>query len=113
MTFLPRAEKLGWARNPKFLKHSEELRQFLVDNCICKMDCPPDRIGECCSNCKGLTKKALTEKEREDRVVYWINDEVGFRGQGGCALPRNLRPFPCIHHICNYAYERLVKNDKT
>ena len=80
------ARKLGWARNPKFLKKSTELHRFLIDNCICEMRCPPDRIGECCTGCKDLTPD-------------------------GCKLPRKDRPFECLSMICNYAWRKLNDTD--
>jgi len=82
MTFLPRAEKLGWARNPKFLKYSKELHEYLIDSCICEMRCPDGREGECCFGCANL-------------------------GEKGCVLKRQDMPFECLSYVCKYAWRLL------
>jgi len=85
MTNLQQLKELGWAKNRKFEKYSKELHRFLIDNCICGMDCPPGKLGECCTGCKDLTPD-------------------------GCKLPRRDRPFLCLAAMCRYAYRRLVND---
>ena len=87
MFLLDKLKQLGWHIKPHKIKKTKELVQFLIDNCICGMDCPSGKVGCCTSACKHL-------------------------GSVGCELPREERPFDCISSMCSYAYRRLL-NDKT
>lgn len=88
-----------------------KFRKTYFDKVSCNFNCPPDREYFCCKDfgCKGHCGffewdeiAFFPDKERDEILSLWDN-ELGFQGEYGCVLPRNLRSYVCLNYACRYS----------
>jgi hypothetical protein len=90
-----------------------KLRRAYFNKPNCNMNCPPNREFFCCKtmgcmkNCgffEWLEIAFFSDKEIEAILSLW-DDEMGFQGENGCVLPRELRSYICLNFACRYSME--------
>ena len=93
----------------------EKAREYLIKEGDCDAECNSIKNGGICPTCKNCGKNKgyykkdelkQFDKPTQEMIEVMYNKKTGYLRDIGCCLPRPMRSFTCLNHMCKYEFNK-------